>query len=47
MKAIQRIQKSMILWWGCGSVEHHYDKLEGYVAKARVRFPDKVLPLLR
>lgn len=39
--------KSMMLWWGCGSAEQRYDTLEGYITKARVRFPDKIPPLLR
>lgn len=47
MKAIRRIENQWFSGGDVGSVEHHYDKLEGYVARDRVRFPDKILPLLR
>lgn len=36
-----------MLWWGCGTVENHYDKLEGSITKDRVRFPEKIPLLLR
>lgn len=47
MKAIRRKENQWFSGGVVGSGEHHYDKWEGYVARDRVRFPDKILPLLR